>query len=112
MIHTAVMNGLVNRKDVVRERIGNAGALLVLILIGMLALMGPSGLLAWGDHASELEAHEKRIAALQERRLELQNRVDLLDPSNVDPDFASELVRGNLNVVHPDEYVVELDAQD
>ena len=105
------MNSLVNRKDAIREKVANAGALLVLVLIGMLALMGPSGLLAWSDHAAELEAYEKRIAALQERRQELKNRVDLLDPENVDADLASELVRGNLNVVHPDEYIVELDEQ-
>ncbi|MGB3797576.1 MAG: septum formation initiator family protein, partial [Alteraurantiacibacter sp.] len=68
-----------------------------------------SGLLSWGEQASRLSDHETRIAALQERRAELENRVALLDPNNVDPDFASELVRGNLNVVHPDEYVVELE---
>lgn len=103
------MNALVHRKQVVRERIVNAVALLVLMLIGGLALIGPSGVLAWGEHASRLEEHKQQIAALQEERDELQNRVELLDPENVDPDFASELVRGNLNVAHPDEYVVELE---
>lgn len=87
-------------------------ALLVLMLIGGLALIGPSGVLAWGEQASRLADHEKRIAELQEKRAELQNRVELLDPENVDPDFASELVRGNLNVAHPDEYVVELEPID
>ncbi len=100
------------RKDVVRERVINAAALLVLMLIGGLALIGPSGLLSWGEQASRLDDHEARIAQLQERRDELENRVALLDPNNVDPDFASELVRGNLNVVHPDEYVVELEPID
>ncbi len=100
------------RKEIVRERIVNAGALLVLMLIGGLALVGPSGILAWGENASQLEDHGTRIAALQERRAELENRVALLDPHNVDPDYASELVRGNLNVAHPDEYVVELEPID
>lgn len=100
------------RKDIVRERIVNAGALLVLMLIGGLALIGPSGVLAWGENASRLDEHKDRIADLQERRDELENRVALLDPNNVDPDFASELVRGNLNVAHPDEYVVELEPID
>ena len=98
-----------SRKEIVRERVINAGALLVLMLIGGLALIGPSGLLSWGEQASRLDDHEARIAVLQERRAELENRVELLDPNNVDPDFASELVRGNLNVIHPDEYVVELE---
>ena len=82
------------------------------MLIGGLALVGPSGILAWGENASRLEDHGTRIAALQERKAELENRVALLDPHNVDPDYASELVRGNLNVAHPDEYVVELEPID
>jgi len=106
------MNQLVHRREVIRERIVNAVALLVLMAIGGLALVGPSGILAWGEHASRLDEHEQRIAALQERRDELENRVTLLDPNNVDPDFASELVRGNLGVAHPDEYVVELEPID
>lgn len=106
------MNALVHRRQVVRERIVNAAALLVLMLIGGLALIGPSGVLAWGEHSSRLEEHRTRIATLQEERNELQNRVDLLDPDNVDPDLASELVRGNLGVAHPDEYVVELEPID
>lgn len=103
------MNTLVHRREIIRERIVNTVALLVLMLIGGLALIGPSGILAWGEQASRLEEHKARIAALQEERAELENRVTLLDPDNVDPDFASELVRGNLNVAHPDEYVVELE---
>ena len=90
----------------------NSIALLVLMLIGGMALIGPSGILAWGEQNSRLSDHEQRIAMLQERRDELQNRVNLLDPNNVDTDFASELVRGNLNVAHPDDYVVELEPLD
>ena len=63
----------------------NAAALLVLMLIGGLALIGPSGLLSWGEQASRLDEHEVRIAALHERKAELENRVTLLDPNNVDP---------------------------
>lgn len=106
------MSPLVHRKEIVRERIVNAGALLVLMLIGGLALIGPSGVLAWGENAARLSEHKERIAALEERKAELANRVKLLDPNNVDPDYADELVRGNLNVIHPDEYVVELEPID
>jgi cell division protein FtsB len=48
---------------------------------------------------------------LEEERSALENRVELLDPDHVDPDLSSELVRQNLNVAHPDEYVVEMDMQ-
>ncbi len=106
------MNALGHRRNIIRERIVNAIALLVLMLIGGLALIGPSGILAWGEHASRLDEHEARIVELQERRAELENRVALLDPNNVDTDYADELVRGNLNVAHPDEYVVELEPID
>ena len=106
------MNGLVHRREVLKERVVNAAALLVLMLIGGIALIGPSGILAWGEQASRLDEHEARIAALQEERDIYQNRVDLLDPENVDADLADELVRGNLNVAHPDEFVVELEAQE
>ncbi|APE28793.1 FtsB family cell division protein [Aurantiacibacter gangjinensis] len=106
------MNGLVHKRDIVRERVANAGALLVLMLIGGLALIGPSGVLAWGEQASRLDEHEVRIVELQKQRAILQNRVALLHPDNVDPDYASELVRGNLNVAHPDEFVVELETLD
>ena len=103
------MNTIRSRTEIVRERVGNAIALLFLILIGMMALIGPSGLLAWSDHAASLEAHEARIALLEEQRKVLKNRVALLDPDNVDPDLSSELVRHDLNVVHEDEYVFDLE---
>ncbi|MFB0611489.1 FtsB family cell division protein [Aurantiacibacter poecillastricola] len=100
------------RPDTVKERVTNAGALMVLMLVGGLALIGPAGILAWSEQANRLDEHKARIASLQERKAELANRVELLDPDNVDPDFASELVRGNLNVMHPDEYVIELEPID
>ncbi|MDE1466660.1 FtsB family cell division protein [Aurantiacibacter sp. D1-12] len=106
------MNRPINKKDAVREKVVNAAALLVLILIGLLALIGPSGLLAWSDQSSQLEAHKERIAELEEERAVLENRVDLLDPDNVDEDLADELVRRDLGVAHPDDLVVELDEEE
>ncbi|MBH5322689.1 FtsB family cell division protein [Aurantiacibacter sediminis] len=102
------MNGLVNRKAVVREKVINAVALLVLVLIGLLALIGPAGFLAWGEQSAQLEAHQERITALEKEREVLRNRVDLLDPDNVDEDYADELVRRDLGVAHKDDVVVEL----
>lgn len=103
------MNLIASKDQQRREKVGNAAALLVLCLIGALAVFGPAGVLAWSENTSKLASHEARIAALQDQRSTLQNRTNLLDPNNVDPDLASELVRGNLNVAHPDEYVVILD---
>ena len=96
----------------VGERLASAAALVVLLLIGALALFGPAGVVAWGEDAAKLEAHGKRIASLREEKAALENRVRLLDPNNVDPDLGSELVRSNLGVMHPDEYVIELEMSD
>tara|TARA_A100001391_G_scaffold53249_3_gene32485 strand:- start:17294 stop:17641 length:348 start_codon:yes stop_codon:yes gene_type:complete len=96
----------------VGERLANAIALVVLLLIGALGLFGPAGILAWGEDAALLEAHDKRIAELRETKAALENRVRLLDPDSVDPDLGSELVRHNLGVMRPDEYVIELDMSD
>lgn len=82
----------------------------MLLVLGGLALAGPYGLLAWGEQATLLEKRQQQIALLSAQRDELKNRVVLLDPKNVDPDMASELVRRDLNVARPDEYVIQLDG--
>ena len=88
---------------------GELAALALLLLLGGLALMGPYGVLSWGENKAQLEKRQHRIAALTAERDELRNRVELLDPEHVDPDMASELVRKDLNVARPDEYVIQLD---
>lgn len=80
-----------------------------LLGLGALALVGPFGLLAWSEQSSLLAHRQQQIASLEEQRAVLRNRVDLLDPEHVDPDLASEQVRQNLNVAHPDEYVIDLE---
>jgi len=96
-------------RDPLKGKLGQFGALAVLLLLGGLALAGPYGMLSWGEHKALLEKRQHRIAVLTAERDELRNRVALLDPDHVDPDLASELVRKDLNVAHPDEYVIQLD---
>jgi len=86
-------------------------ASVLLLIIAALAVAGPTGLLAWGESASTLEERELRIAALTDQRNELRHRVDLLALDGTDPDLAGELIRQNLNVVHPDEIVITLDSE-
>lgn len=97
------------KRDFLRGKLSQFGALGVLLVLGGLALAGPYGLLSWGENLSLLEKRQAQIAALTAQRDELKNRVKLLDPDNVDPDMASELVRKDLNVARPDEYVIQLD---
>ena len=94
-----------------RERLVQAGALAVLLALGALALVGPYGVLAWSENSTALDQRTQRISKLQAEKAELENRTALLDPDNVDPDLGSELIRSQLGVAHPDEYVFELDAE-
>lgn len=103
------MNGVAARNEIVREKLARFGALAILLLLGGLALAGPYGLLAWGENVALLEKREDRIAALKAERDQLQNLVERLNPDHVDADLATELMRKNLNVAHPDEYVIEIE---
>ncbi|MBT2133664.1 septum formation initiator family protein [Croceibacterium sp. LX-88] len=103
------MNPVVTKREVVREKIARFGALGVLLLLGGLTFVGPYGVLAWGENLALLQQRQERISKLKAEKDELENLVDRLDPNHVDPDLATELLRKNLNVAHPDEYVIELD---
>ena len=48
------------------------------------------------------------LGAMTTERDELRNRVALLDPNNTDSDLAGQLLRDDLNVVHPDELVMPI----
>ncbi len=91
-----------------KEKLKQFMALGYLLVLGGLALAGPYGFVAWGENLSLLDKREARIERLEHERADLKNRVALLDPNHVDPDMAGELIRGDLNVVHPDEYIYQL----
>lgn len=81
-------------------------ALACLLLLAGIAVAGPSGVLAWGENQRQLHERREQIQLLTVERDELRNRVALLDPRNADSDLAGELLRRDLNVVHPDEMVM------
>lgn len=89
-----------------KEGLTQAFALGCLLIMGGWVLFGPSGLLAWSENNHLLVERQKELAQLTAQRNELKNRVALVDPSHVDPDMAGQLLRSNLNVVHPDEVVL------
>jgi cell division protein FtsB len=89
-----------------RESVTQGVALACLLLLAGIALAGPSGVLAWGENQRLLQQRQQEITRLTIERDELRNRVALLDPRNADSDLAGELLRRNLNVVHPDEMVM------
>lgn len=84
-------------------------ALLALLVMGGLAIAGPSGILAWSENQRLLELRKEQAVQLEADKDQLRNRVDLLNPGNVDPDLAGQLLRDRLNVAHPDEMVILLD---
>jgi cell division protein FtsB len=91
-----------------RESVTQGIALACLLVLGGVVIAGPSGLLAWGEHSRLLVQRQQEIKQLTAERDEIRNRVALLDPRHADPDLAGELLRSNLNVVHPDEMVMLL----
>jgi cell division protein FtsB len=97
-----------NEPKLAKERLTQGFALACLLLMGGWVLFGPSGLLAWSENSRLLTERHKELTQLAAERQDLKNRVALLDPRHVDPDMAGQLLRANLNVVHPDEVVMIL----
>jgi cell division protein FtsB len=89
-----------------RESLVQGLALVCLLVLAGFSIAGPSGVLAWGENQRLLGERRVEMQQLVRERDELRNRVALLDPRHTDPDLAGELLRSNLNVVHPDEMVM------
>lgn len=84
-------------------------ALVVIGFFGGYALLGPNGVLAYGEYKRQLAQRNIEFARLEHDRAELRNRVRLLDPARANPDMVDELVRRQLGVAHPDEVIIPLD---
>ena len=96
-----------------RSRFASEGVTQVIVLLCLLAmgawvLIGPSGLLSWSENNRLLADHQKELQQLTAQRNEIRNRVALLDPNHVDADMTTQLLRSDLNVVHPDDKVMLL----
>lgn len=88
-----------------------AAVLTVLAFFGGYAVLGPNGVLAYGDYKRQLVKRERDYQALDRRRQVWKNRVALLNPDHANPDMVDEMVRKELNVAHPDEVIVPLDGK-
>lgn len=95
-----------NNPKLVNRRLTQSITLACLLAMGAWGAIGPGGLLAWNENSRLLVERGKELSQLTIERDELRNRVALLDPRQVDPDMAGQLLRSNLNVVHPDEVVL------
>ena len=92
-----------------RQKASQSAALGALLVMGAIAIAGPGGLLAWSENLRLLDQREAQLAALKKEQAALENKVALLHPDRADPDMVGELLRSQLNVVHPDEVVIKLD---
>lgn len=102
------MKGVRQETNIGRDRLVQGLALMTLLLMGLWVVIGPSGLLAWGENQRLLEQRRAKLVELRVERERLKNRVALLDQNKVDPDLAGELLRSNLNVARSDEMVMLL----
>jgi cell division protein FtsB len=84
------------------------GLLIVANFVGY-AVMGPNGVMSWGDYRRETQERSVELAQLEAERARLQHRAALLDPRRADPDLADELVRRELGLVRPDEIIIDMD---
>ena len=92
-----------------RQKATQGAALGALLVMGAIGIAGPSGLLAWSENLRLLDQREAQLAALKKEQATLENKVALLHPDHADPDMVGELLRSQLNVVHPDEVVIKLE---
>ena len=95
-------------RSLVRSAVGPAVGTLVIAFFGGYALIGPNGVLAYGDYSRSLAKQQAVLAKTQARHDALARKVALLDPKKANPDMVDELVRKELGVAHPDEIIVPL----
>ena len=95
-------------RKTLRRAVWPAIGLTLMTFFGAYAVLGPNGVLAYGDYQRQLARRERDFAALDQQRTVLRNRVALLDPDHANPDMVDEMVRKELNVAHPDEVIVPL----
>ena len=94
---------------ILRSAAAPALAIIVVANFAGYALLGPNGLFAWGGYARLHDQRQTELARLEEERARLANRVALLNPDRVDPDFADELVRRNTGKIREDEHIIITD---
>lgn len=95
-------------RNTLRKAAFPALGLTLMAFFGAYAVLGPNGILAYGDYKRQLVKRERYFAVLEQRRETIKNRVRLLDPDHANPDMVDEMTRRELNVVHPDEVIVPL----
>ena len=95
-------------RALIRSAAAPAIGTLVIAFFGGYALVGPNGVMAYGDYSRSLAKRQAVLADLQKRQGALAKKVSLLDPRKANPDMVDEMVRKELGVAHPDEIIIPL----
>ncbi len=80
-----------------------------LVLLGYFvwhAWQGPRGYPFRDNLAVEANGLADKLAAIEGRRVTLENKVALMRPESIDPDLLDELVRSQLGLAAPGDVVV------
>src|SRR5919107_3563822 len=88
-----------------------AGPVLGIVLTGYFGyhlVEGDRGLRAWVRLSQELRQAKEQLAAVSEKRVELQHRVAHMRADQVDPDLLESHIRKTLDVLRPDEIVIPM----
>ena len=92
-----------------RRAIAPAALLIVGVFFGGYAIFGPNGALAYGDIERQLAVKQHELALLDKHRMELKNKVALLDPAHADRDLVEELAIKKLGVANKDDMILPTD---
>ncbi|QAY79366.1 septum formation initiator family protein [Sphingosinicella sp. BN140058] len=97
-----------NTVDTIRRAALPALAILIIANFLGYAVIGANGILSWGDYRRLKQERQVELVQLQAEHARLTQRAALLDPKNVDPDLADEMIRGELGLVRPDEVIIPI----
>lgn len=88
-----------------------SAGILFLIYFGFHGLYGNRGLYAHEETQRRISKLEVILETLEAERADLQYRIDLIAGPSRDHDFVDELARAQLNMAHPDEWVIFVDLK-
>lgn len=100
------MTALVEIRSRFRQAVAPILGSILVVYFSFHMVQGDHGLIAYINLQSKVAQAEARHAAVLAERRDLERRVALLRPDNLDPDLLEERARVMLDFVHPDEIVI------
>lgn len=94
----------------IRQRAGHVLiptlGLCLLAYVAFHAVTGERGLIAWWHLSKQLADTRAQLAEVEAKRDDLEHRVSLLRPDNLDLDMLDERARAVLFLAHPNDLIV------